>query len=99
VIDYYRVADDRPAISYGPAGTDGPWILAVTTESEGRVEIALDEESMYDLWIETRGVPWPFAEQHDAEEERLARQVVHAVTGADKDGLRNALEALGVRDD
>jgi len=54
---------------------------------------------MYDLWIETRGVPWPFAVQHDAEEERLARQVVHAVTGADKDGLRNALEALGVRDD
>ena len=54
---------------------------------------------VHDLWIETRGVPWPFAEQHDAEEERLARQVVHAVTGADKDGLRNALEALGVRDD
>ena len=93
----YRVDDDRPAISYGPTSEPDEWVLAVTTEENGRVEIVLEEEQMYDLWIETRGVPWPDANHHDEIEERLARQVVHAVTGADKETLRDALEALGVR--
>jgi len=73
-------------------------VLALTTESDGRVEIVLDERPMYNLWIETRGVPWPDADHHDETEERLARQVIHAVQGADKGMLRDALDALGVRD-
>jgi len=97
VTERFRVDDDRPSISYGPTGTEGEWVLAVTTESGGRVEIVLDEQPMYDLWVETRGVPWPDADHHDETEERLARQVIHAVQGADKEMLRDALEALGVR--
>lgn len=93
----YHVAADRPAISYGPHAED-EWVLALTTEEQGRVEIVLDERPMYDLWVETRGVPWPDADHHDEQEERLVRQVIHAVQGADKPMLRDALEALGVRD-
>jgi len=97
VTETFRVDDERPAISYGPTKHPDEWVLALTTVSEGRVEIVLEEGAMYDLWVETRGVPWPSASQHDATEERLARQVIHGVTGADKEMLRDALEALGVR--
>jgi len=94
----FVVDDERPVVSYGPthpADTRGEWVLAVTCESE-RVEIVLDERAMYDLWIEVRGVPWP--ERADrGEHDRLVRQVVHAANGADDEMLRDALEALGVR--
>jgi len=47
------------------------------------------------LWSNCRA--WPDADHHDETEERLARQVIHAVQGADKEMLRDALEALTVR--
>jgi len=91
----YRVGGDRPSVSYGPL-TDEEWVLAVTTESEGRVEIILDEQMMYDLWTEVRDVPWPEATHHTEERSRLVRQVVHAANGADEPMLRDALKSLGV---
>lgn len=92
----YRVVDDRPAISYGPRSED-EWVLALTTEQAGRVEIVLGEEPMYDLWVETRGVPWPNSRHETEERGRLVKQVVHAANDADEEMLRDALEALGVR--
>ncbi|GGN92343.1 hypothetical protein [Haloarcula pellucida] len=94
----YRVDDSRPSVSYGPAGDGEEWVLAFTT-TEGRVEVVLGEETMYELWTEVRNVPWPNATHHTEERSRLVRQVVHAANGADEDGLREALAALGVRDE
>jgi len=94
----YRAGGPHPSVSYGPAG-DEEWVLAVTTEAEGRVEIVLDERFMHELWTEVRNVPWPNAAHHTEERARLVRQLVHAANGADEEGLREALEVLGVRDD
>ena len=91
----YRTDDSRPSVSYGP-GTleeDG-WVLSINCEGE-RVEVTLDEESMYHLWVEVRGVPWP-SRANDTKD-RLVRQVVDRANGADEEMLRDALEALGVR--
>jgi len=93
----YRIGGPHPSVSYGPAGDGEEWVLAVTTESEGRVEIVLDERRMYELWTEVHNVPWPEASHHTEERSRLVRQVVHAANGADEAMLRDALEALGVR--
>lgn len=88
----YFVDDDRPAVSYGPKPSGGDrWVLAFTAEGE-RVELELGEQTMYELWIEVRGVPWPDANEHD----RLVRQVLHAANSADREMLEDALEALGV---
>ncbi|WP_226010533.1 hypothetical protein [Halomicrobium salinisoli] len=92
------VADgERPAVSYGPShpSQPGEWVLAVTTE-DGRVEINLDEEAMYDLWTEVRGVPWPHPDDR-TEQDRLVRQVLHFANGADEEMLHDAIEALGGR--
>jgi len=96
----YSVPDDRPAVSYGPTAdtTSDEWVLAVATESQ-RVEIVLDEQSMYALWTEVRGVPWPNASHETAEKDRLVRQLVHAANGADESMLRDALATLGVADE
>jgi len=91
----YRVGGERPSVSYGPANGE-EWVLAVTTEAEGRVEIVLDEAMMYELWTEVRNVPWPDASHHTEERSRLVRQLVHAANGADEAMLRDALETLGV---
>lgn len=94
----YRAGGPHPSVSYGPVGDGDEWVLAVTTESEGRVEIVLGERLMYDLWTEVRNVPWPNAAHHTEERGRLVRQVVHAANDAGEEMLRDALEALGVRD-
>ncbi|QIO23068.1 hypothetical protein [Haloarcula sp. JP-L23] len=98
-VTQYQAGGPHPAVSYGPTDEGDEWLLAVTTESEGRVEIVLDEVMMYDLWTEVRNVPWPSAAHHTEERGRLVRQVVHAANGADEAMLRDALRALGVRDD
>jgi hypothetical protein len=93
----YVVDETRPAVTYGPTHPSddrGEWVLSVSCESE-RVEILLDDESMYQLWVEVRNVPWP--ERDDSERDRLVRQVVHAANDADKQMLQEALQALGVR--
>lgn len=91
----YVVDADRPAISYGPSRhTDGEaWVLSLSTGDE-RVEIVLDERPMYDLWVETRGAPWPGRDR--GPEDRLVRQLVHAANDADEEMLEDALEALEV---
>ena len=94
------VADtERPSVSYGPRSDtlgDG-YVLSVSTADDGRVEIVFDDQPMYDLWTEVKGVPWPEREQYDRKD-RLVRQVVHAANGADEASLKDALEALGVGD-
>jgi len=96
VTSLYRTDDSRPSVSYGPGSLeeDG-WVLSINCEEE-RVEVTLDEESMYHLWVEVRGVPWPSRE--DRTKDRLVRQVVDRANGADEEMLRDALEASGVRD-
>ncbi|WP_226023202.1 hypothetical protein [Halomicrobium salinisoli] len=93
----FVVDGDRPAVSYGPShrSQPGEWVLSVTTEG-GRVEIKLDEEAMYDLWTEVRGVPWPQPDDQ-SEKDRLVRQLVHFANGADEEMLHDAIEALGGR--
>ncbi|MFC6975656.1 hypothetical protein ACFQL1_14935 [Halomicroarcula sp. GCM10025709] len=89
--------ESRSTVTYGPAGPDTDrWVLTATTEY-GRVELELDEQPMYELWTEVRGVPWPPREgdQHD----RLIRRVLQAANGADEQMLYDALDALGVRDE
>lgn len=82
-------------MSYGPSRHDrDEWVLSVSCEEE-RVDIVLDEESMYHLWVEVRGVPWPTPPK-SRENDRLVRQLVHAANGADEEMLRDALEARGV---
>lgn len=94
----YVVDDERPAVSYGPSRhTDGQaWVLSLSTGDE-RIEIVLDERPMYELWTEVRGAPWPEPEKY-SNEDRLARQLVHAANDANEEMLRDALEALGVGD-
>ena len=94
----YVVDRGRPAVSYGPSRhTDGTaWVLSLSTGDE-RIEIVLGERPMYDLWVEVRGAPWPEPPEY-GREDRLARQVVHAVNDADAEMLEDALEALGVGD-
>jgi len=99
-VQRHRTDDSRPSVSYGPVPDSNSWVLAITCR-DGRVEVELDEESMYELWIEVRGVPWPDPEipgdESRREQDRLVRQVVHAANGADVEMLEDALEALGVR--
>jgi hypothetical protein len=91
----FGVSEERPSVSYGPTRNLDEWVLAVTCEDE-RVEIVFDERTMYDLWVEVRGVPWPDPPK-SPKNERLVRQLVHAANGADEEMLQDALEALGVR--
>jgi len=92
-INQFDIAEDRPAISYGPHATrDDQWVLAATTGTV-RVELLLEERAMYDLWTEVKGVPWP--DRDGSEKDRLVRQVVHAANGADEAMLRDALAVLG----
>ena len=93
----FQIHDERPTVSYGSSVDAEGWVIAFTTES-GRVEIQLDKESMYQLWVETRNVPWPNRAAEGDEQDRLVRRVVHAANGANERMLRDALEALGVRD-
>jgi len=96
-IHEYRVAEDRPAISYGPApDREAAWRLAATTGYE-RVELLVGKQAMYELWTEVRNVPWPNP-QKPREHDRLVRQVVHAANDADAEMLEDALAALGVPD-
>ena len=93
------VATDRYAVSgadgivYGPAFDSEGYVLLVATE-ERRVEIELDEDAMYTLWTEVKGVPWPEPDEM-ARKDRLVRQVLHAANGADEESLREALGVLG----
>lgn len=94
-IHEYRVAEDRPAISYGPDPyREGAWCLAATTGEE-RVELLLNEQAMYQLWTETKGVPWPSQDREGQAKDRLVRQVLHAANNADAEMLRDALAVLG----
>ncbi|WP_436924901.1 hypothetical protein [Halosimplex amylolyticum] len=93
----FRTDNTRPSVSYGPGSIESEnWALSINCEEE-RVDITLDEESMYHLWVEVRGVPWPSRENRT--EDRLVRQVVHAANGADEEMLRDALEVLGMKNE
>jgi len=101
-IERYRIDESRPTVSYGPRPhASDDWVLSLSCENE-RVEVTLDEESMYELWIEVRGVPWPDPSLPGAEsrreQNRLVRQVVHAANGADTEMLEAALKELGMRE-
>jgi len=94
-VQTFEVAEDRPAISYGPDPyRDAAWTLAATTGEE-RVELLLGEQAMYQLWTEVQNVPRP---RFDDENGRLVRQLVHLANGADESMLRDALAVLGDRD-
>jgi hypothetical protein len=93
-IHEYQIHDDQPIVSYGPSVDAAGWVIAFTTES-GRVEIQLDDESMYQLWVETRNVPWPNRAVEGERRDRLVRRVVHAANDADAEMLEDALAALG----
>jgi|GEM_PF-1863780 len=96
----FEVADDRPAISYGPDPyRNAEWCLSATT-GEQKVELLLGERAMYRLWTEVRGVPWPDrsdVERH-ATQDRLIRQLLDRANGADEEMLREALAVLEGRD-
>jgi hypothetical protein len=81
VTQRFRTDDSRPSVSYGPAGPDADaWTLSINCEDD-RVDILVDEDSMYDLWVEVRGVPWPG--RNNETEDRLVPQLVHAANGPD----------------
>ncbi|WP_311170633.1 hypothetical protein [Halobellus ordinarius] len=90
--DRYEVSS-ASGIVYGPAFDSEGYVLLVATE-ERRVEIEFDEDAMYTLWTEVKGVPWPEPD-HIGEKDRLVRQVLHAANGADEEMLREALRVLG----
>jgi hypothetical protein len=92
-IHEYQIHDGRPTVSYGPS-VDAGWVIAFTTQT-GRVEIQLDDESIYQLWVETRNVPWPNRAVEGERRDRLVRRVVHAANDADAEMLEDALAALG----
>ncbi|PSQ06640.1 hypothetical protein BRC92_00275 [Halobacteriales archaeon QS_4_69_31] len=93
-IHEYQIHDGRPTVSYGPSVDGAGWVIAFTTQA-GRVEIQLDDESMYQLWVETRNVPWPNRAVEGERRNRLVRRVVHAANDADAEMLEDALAALG----
>jgi len=90
--DRIRVSNSR-GIVYGPAVDAAGYVLTVATD-ERRLELELDEDAMYTLWTEVKGVPWPEPD-HMGEKDRLVRQVLHAANGADEESLRDALRVLG----
>ena len=92
----YHVRDDVPVVSYGPTEIPDTWVLTVTTEDAGHVEIVVPEVPMHELWTEVKDTPWPSPDHITTERERLLRQLVHYANGADEEMLRAALEELGV---
>lgn len=77
------------SFSYGP-GRDhepGDWMLGCGTE-EGRVEVLVDEEAMYDLWTEVQHVPWP---RDGTECGELQRDIFERVQGMDEEMCRELL--------
>ena len=87
----YVADDSMPVISYGPRSDHDGYTLAVTTHDQDRVEIALDERAMYELWIEVRGVPWP---ERDDDRDRSIRQLVHYANGAENETIEEAIDVL-----
>jgi hypothetical protein len=90
--DRYAVSSNPQRITYGPAPDQDGWVLTVVSD-EGRVEIVLDEDAMYQLWTEVCGVPWPFPD-HETERDRLVRQVIHFANGSDEETLREVIRVL-----
>ncbi|WP_135304096.1 hypothetical protein [Haloarcula amylovorans] len=93
----FVASSERPSVTYGPT-VDAPedaYVLAVTTKSEGRIEVKFDTAAMYDLWTEVKGTPWPERDLETGQKDRLVRQVLHAANGADEEMLREALDVLG----
>lgn len=78
-------------ISYGPGRDDEPgeWCLRLATD-DGRIDLLLDEDAMYDLWVEVQNVPWP---RDGSEKEDLRREVVEHTGRMDAEQLR---EVLGI---
>jgi hypothetical protein len=91
--DRHTVTGAR-GIVYGPAADADGYVLTIATDGGHRLELELDEDAMYTLWTEVKGVPWPEPD-HIGEKDRLVRQVLHAANGADEEMLREALRVLG----
>jgi hypothetical protein len=85
-------------IVYGPAADleDG-YVLTLTTADAGTVEIEVPEQTMYQLWTEVQGTPWPDTTDDQEEAAQLRRRLVDLARGADAEMLRDALDALDDR--
>lgn len=92
-ITSHVVADQFGSISYGPNRQENPgeWMLGFRTEDDGRVEVHLGEQAMYELWQEVQNVPWP---RHGSAEGDLRRRLVSRANHSSEEQLRSALEAL-----
>jgi hypothetical protein len=93
----HTVSEEPPRLSYGPTleNQDGVYVLGVTTDADERVDVVFGRQAMYRLWTEVKDRPWPDPSHHDAERDRLVRQVVHLANGADEEMLREAIAVLG----
>lgn len=91
----YVAEDDEKACNYGPsAKLDDGWVLDVTTDDGGHVDVHFPEGAMYGLWVEVQGQPWPDRLDDQAEEADLRRELVERANGADAETLHEALEAI-----
>jgi hypothetical protein len=95
----FTLQDDvERGIVYGPsADLEGGYVLTVTTENAGTVEVEVPEDAMYQLWTEVQGTPWPDTTDDQDEAARLRRRLVDLARGADADMLQDALDALDDR--
>lgn len=87
----YLVEGDR-TFSYGPF-RDHPtaaFCLGAVTD-QGRVDLLVDEEAMYDLWTEVKDRPWPRDEREKA---ALRTEIVEITGGMDEAQLREVLGIL-----
>ncbi|AGF91272.1 hypothetical protein HAPG_00087 [Halorubrum phage GNf2] len=91
-----RVVDpERPftGVTYGPAVDDDGYVLTLIT-ADGPLEVEFDEESMYLLWTEVKGTPWPDPPT-STERDLLVKRLVELANGADEELLKDAISALG----
>ncbi|ELZ56534.1 MULTISPECIES: hypothetical protein [Halorubrum] len=91
-----RVVDaERPltGVTYGPTVDDDGYVLTLIT-ADGPLEVEFDEESMYLLWTEVKGTPWPDPPT-STERDLLVKRLVELANGADEKMLREAIRVLG----
>lgn len=89
----YTVRTDRMGVTYGPLVDADGYVLTILTADGGRVEIEFPEKSMYDLWTEVRGTPWPEPDR-PGEHDRLVHHVLQLANDAGEETLRECLRVL-----
>lgn len=85
------VFEDHRHVSYGPVRDSDLWKLTFTDDEIGRVEILLDGDAMYELWIEVSDTPFS---RDGTEAGDLRREVVHETSGMDAEMLREVLDRV-----